>query len=131
MLDKADWSKHMKGIAAHPELISPQLAEAGYSERELQKFMMLEVLPFRLETVLDSISGLRADEGLADAEANVEMSGVSGSIGEANAAAAAVAVNDKATAVAEAEAGVEGNTLLIVLYQQDDSQRAQYYTLPL
>ncbi|MNC56206.1 hypothetical protein D3C75_1057870 [compost metagenome] len=120
------------------------MAEAGFSERELQKFTVLEVLPFHLGTVLDSISGLRADAADAveaveavgaDADAvapelMAEPAGKSRSQGDSTLAVAAAGSGTSA-AVAEALPEAGGSTLLIVLYQQDESQRAQYYTLPL
>jgi hypothetical protein len=128
-LEKPEWARHMKEIVAHPERVSAVLAEAGYTERELQKFMVLEVLPFRLGAVLDSISGLRAD---AAPEALLVTAGETA--GSEGADADLMVENVPAAAVAVAEAAPEdvgGSTLLIVLYQQDESQRAQYYALPL
>lgn len=157
VMGKSEWAKYLKQIAGQPELISPKLAEAGLSERELQKYIVLDVLPFVLAPVLDSISGLRFD-GLAGAEgeaaenATVAVAGyegsdkveggMSGSLTTAGTAAtvapaallqAAVAVaGDTVPAVADAHPGSSGgSTLLIVLYQQDESQRAQYYALPI
>uniref|UniRef100_UPI0005640C46 hypothetical protein n=1 Tax=Paenibacillus graminis TaxID=189425 RepID=UPI0005640C46 len=47
-------------------------------------------------------------------------------------AAMPLAAADKSsTALAEALPDAGGSTLLIVMYQQDESQRAQYYALPL
>ncbi|MNC45809.1 hypothetical protein D3C75_947950 [compost metagenome] len=143
----------MKEITDHPERLSAKLAEAGFSERELQKFTVLEVLPFRLEAVLDSISGLRFDPAAAaEAEAAGNSAGTSDNLSAADstepgpvaavapgraAEAAAVAARPLAaadmssTAVAETQQDTGGSTLLIVMYQQDESQRAQYYALPL
>ncbi|WP_313640420.1 B12-binding domain-containing radical SAM protein [Paenibacillus sp.] len=137
VLDKSDWSSYLKDIAANPSQISAQLAEAGLSERELQKYTVLEVLPFSLEAVLDSISGLRADGGSEEDEAdnaNHEavlsseslLQGVTDSSLEES-----VQTSSSAIAVAEPAFVREGRTLLIVMYQQNESQRAQYYTLPL
>ncbi|WP_341346873.1 B12-binding domain-containing radical SAM protein [Paenibacillus sp. FSL H3-0469] len=158
VLDKAEWAKHLKQIASQPELISAKLAEAGLSERELQKFIVLDELPFRLAPVLDSISGLRYD-GELDAEAGAQAEAGNRDGGEIHAAVTASAPAERGRAgaggVAAAEADLlpsvaavaggvpaaahsdphpgasEGRTLLVVLYQQDESQRAQYYTLPL
>lgn len=142
VLDKAEWAKHLKQIASQPELISAKLAEAGLSERELQKFIVLDELPFRLDPVLESISGLRYDGELgAEAGAQPEAGADAGDGRELRGVAAEGESAELAVAVAEAEAGAvhndphpgasEGRTLLIVLYQQDESQRAQYYALPL
>ena len=163
VLDKADWAKYMKQIADQPERVSAKLAEAGLSERELQKFIVLDELPFRLAPVLESISGLRYDGELA---AEVELDGTSeGSVSvgvggqklhSAVTATASVeregagvcsvvaAETDLLPSVAAVADGVpaaplndphpgasEGRTLLVVLYQQDESQRAQYYALSL
>lgn len=174
VMGKSEWAKYLKQIAGQPELISAKLAEAGLSERELQKYIVLDVLPFRLEPVLDSISGLRFD-GLAGAEgenagtlessadsadskpgagAATETAGgladkragaatdIAGSHADKGAGSTAVAeaaenaavavAGDIVPAVTNAHPGSSGgNTLLIVLYQQDESQRAQYYTLPI
>lgn len=143
-LEKADWAKYLKQIAGQPELISAKLAGAGLSERELQKFIALDVLPFRLDPVLESISGLRYDgepggepgaeaagEGVAVAAVKAEASrpAVAGG-GEAEDHSAVAAGSGAAQPGPHPGAG-EGRTLLVVLYQQDESQRAQYYTLPL
>ncbi|KAI7258819.1 hypothetical protein KC345_g10469 [Hortaea werneckii] len=202
VLDKSEWAKYLKQIAEQPERISAKLAEAGLSERELQKFIVLDVLPFRLEPVLDSLSGLRFDGlvateveavGNADGSADSIVSGAgaaaetTGSLADSKELRAAVATADpgesaaiagdgsgggvvaaaqavpaaSAPAAASASAAAvllaqaaalhsdvavgegnapaltdphpgsgDGSTLLIVLYQQDESQRAQYYALP-
>jgi anaerobic magnesium-protoporphyrin IX monomethyl ester cyclase len=145
VLDKSEWTKYLKQIAGQPELISAKLAAAGLSERELQKYIVLDVLPFRLEPVLDCLSGLRFD-GLAAAEAEAEpavnadgsagskVSGAgaaaetTGSPAESREPRAAVAVSPLTSAHPGSS---DGSTLLIVLYQQDESQRAQYYALPI
>jgi hypothetical protein len=154
VLDKADWSKYLKEIAAHPERITGRAGQAGFSERDLQKFTVLEVLPFRLAPVLESISGLRADAaalteagaGASEGAGVVDNAGLSEAGGSAAAGAiladeaglfagsahpAVLTATAEPSAAAAAPAGAEGSTLLIVMYQQDDSQRAQYYTLPL
>ncbi|MEK5034157.1 B12-binding domain-containing radical SAM protein [Paenibacillus sp. FSL R7-0302] len=142
VLDKAEWAKHLKQIASQPERISAKLAEAGLSERELQKFIVLDELPFRLAPVLESISGLRYDGELgAEAGAQPEAGADAGDGRELRGTVAEGEPAELAVAVAEAEAGAvhnnphpgarDGRTLLVVLYQQDESQRAQYYTLPL
>ncbi|WNS40942.1 B12-binding domain-containing radical SAM protein [Paenibacillus sp. MMS20-IR301] len=144
VLDKSEWAKHLQHIARQPELLSARLAEAGLSERELQKYIVLDVLPFRLEPVLESLSGLRFD-GIVAAAAESEAAGKvespaagladggSGGDGAEPAAGhAAVALAEGAApAMADPHPGAgDGRTLLIVLYQQDESQRAQYYALP-
>lgn len=137
VLDKSDWSSYLKDIAANPGQISAQLAEAGLNERELQKYTVLEVLPFSLEAVLDSISGMRADEGLEDGEAdmaNLEaLPSADSPLQEAADSSLEETAQPSSSAVAVAEPASirEGRTLLIVMYQQNESQRAQYYTLPL
>ncbi|WP_238655079.1 B12-binding domain-containing radical SAM protein [Paenibacillus piscarius] len=137
-LEKSDWAKYLKQLAGKPELISAKLAEAGLSERELQKFIALDELPFRLEPVLESISGLRYDgelgaeagaEAAAAGKAEASRSAAAGSEGPA--AATAVAAGSRSALPGPHPGAGEGRTLLIVLYQQDESQRAQYYTLPL
>ncbi|MBW4084059.1 B12-binding domain-containing radical SAM protein [Paenibacillus sp. S150] len=140
-LDKSGWSRYMKEITDHPERLSAQLAEAGFSGRELQKFTVLEVLPFHLEAVLDSISGLRFDPAAGDeAEAGTadgttdnlsvpagKMAGTPAATAQTGAAAAL----QSPAALAEMLPVTGGSTLLIVMYQQDESQRARYYALPI
>jgi len=140
VLDKSDWSRYMKEIADNPGRISDKLAETRLSERELQKYTVLEVLPFSLEAVLDSISGLRADAVTVDSgnvnESVIDIDSPSPLVdtllhGKSESSKESAYAASSSTAVAESAPNVEGNTLLIVMYQQDDSQRAQYYTLPL
>ncbi|OKP97351.1 B12-binding domain-containing radical SAM protein [Paenibacillus sp. P46E] len=152
-LDKSDWSRYMKEITNHPERLSAKLAEAGFSERELQKFTVLEVLPFQLDAVLNSISGLRFDPVASEAEGaektdDSTLGNLIATSGEHTGTAAAsvqtkpadlamdstplLAAADKSSiALAEPMAHIAGSTLLIVMYQQDESQRAKYYSLPL
>jgi hypothetical protein len=135
VLDKPEWVSYLKLIAGQPERISAKLAEAGLSERELQKFIVLDVLPFRLEPVLDSISGLRFD-GVAALEAVTAGNADGSAAAPAALQYTSVALADGAGAPAMAGAQLhpgsgDGRTLLIVLYQQDESQRAQYYALPI
>lgn len=98
---------------------------------------MLEVLPFSLEAVLESISGLRADGGSEEEEADNVVDGVVPSSesliqgGTESGLEESVQTTSSAVAVAEPSSVREGRTLLIVMYQQNESQRAQYYTLPL
>ncbi|MFC3748416.1 B12-binding domain-containing radical SAM protein [Paenibacillus sp. GCM10012306] len=150
-LGKSQWASWLKEIAANPEILSMELAgvRTGINERELQKYAVLELLPFPLEEVLTSISGLRADEGTTvggelqaigepDNGAFLAVAGISATAragveaavpGEEGLSAQASEQANTSTLVADVPAG--GNTLLIVLYQQDESGKPKYYTMPL
>ncbi|MFB5266880.1 B12-binding domain-containing radical SAM protein [Paenibacillus enshidis] len=69
-LDKDDRSEYVKLAASHPDVVqapagerftSPAFAELGMGEKELQKFAVVDVLPFRLEHILGGGSALTAD----------------------------------------------------------------------
>lgn len=45
-LDRAEWSSWLKALAERPEQVSEQFASYGYQERELQKHIVLEKVPF-------------------------------------------------------------------------------------
>ncbi|MFB5760188.1 B12-binding domain-containing radical SAM protein [Paenibacillus medicaginis] len=69
-LDKDDRSEYVKLAAKHPDAVqaaagerftSPAFAELGMGEKELQKFAVVDVLPFRLEFILGGGSALTAD----------------------------------------------------------------------
>ncbi|MDQ0195090.1 B12-binding domain-containing radical SAM protein [Paenibacillus wynnii] len=142
-LNKSEYASYMKDIASNPGRISSRLAEAGLNERDLHKHTVLEVLPFQLSKVLESISGLRADAPLEDVLASGEhgsaevlnsldtSSSVKGNASDGIIASSTVTIDSATTAVAEVSSADGGSTLLIVMYQQDDSQRAHYYTLPM
>lgn len=80
---------------------------------------------------------MRADEGLEDGEAdmaNLEaLPSADSPLQEAADSSLEETAQPASSAVAVAEPASirEGRTLLIVMYQQNESQRAQYYTLPL
>ncbi|AHV96234.1 B12-binding domain-containing radical SAM protein [Paenibacillus sabinae] len=125
VLGKNEWGRYLREIAERPQLlddpwtlaaVSGETAEnlaagapagemptAGINERELQKYAALEILPFSLTRVLSSSSGLRA--------------GASGAEGTGS--------PDTGTPPQDGE-----STLLLVLYQQDESQKPRVYDLP-
>ncbi|MFD2610992.1 B12-binding domain-containing radical SAM protein [Paenibacillus gansuensis] len=47
-MEKSDWARYMKQLAARPELASEGFTALGADEKELQKHAVLEVLPFDL-----------------------------------------------------------------------------------
>jgi anaerobic magnesium-protoporphyrin IX monomethyl ester cyclase len=137
VLGKSQWASWLREIAANPESLSMELAGTGINERELQKYAVLELLPFPLAEVLSSISGLRADEGSDVADETVTGTGISAAAqagaeaavpGEEDLTALASAHANISTLVADAKNG--GSTLLVVLYQQDESGKPQYYAMP-
>ncbi|MFD1775671.1 B12-binding domain-containing radical SAM protein [Paenibacillus rhizophilus] len=119
VLGKNEWGRYLREIAERPQLLGEPRAAAsgetaaevsaagipatGISERELQKYAVLEILPFPLAKALASIGGLKA--------------GASGA-GEADAPDAGAPPQDGES------------TLLLVLYQQDESQKPRVYDLP-
>ncbi|MFF2908816.1 B12-binding domain-containing radical SAM protein [Paenibacillus sp. NPDC057934] len=136
-LGKSQWASWLKEIAANPGSLSQELKGTGINERELQKYAVLELLPFPLAEVLTSISGLRADEGTAVEAETANGKGISASAqaGAEAAFPAEVEVFDQASAQADistlvADARAGRSTLLVVLYQQDESGKPQYYAMP-
>lgn len=85
-LSKEDWNVYLKMLIERPSEVSQEFAALALQERELQKHMIVDILPFNLEEVIQS--------GVTGTELK----------------------------------GSDQQTLLIVLYQQDESQRPQYYT---
>ncbi|AWB43908.1 B12-binding domain-containing radical SAM protein [Paenibacillus sp. CAA11] len=61
-LRKADLAPLLRQLLQNPELISFEFAARGLGERELQKLMHAEELPFNLREVLDGQDGGRAPE---------------------------------------------------------------------
>ncbi|SET93456.1 B12-binding domain-containing radical SAM protein [Paenibacillus sp. NFR01] len=164
-MDKSDWSKYLKEIAANPERYPVRVAQGNVNERELQKIAVLEALPFDLDSVLASISGLRADavlhelpgendvaEAAQTAEDGTGKAGTTEAPESAEEQKANIAVAVKAPASTEISASVQenvpavsaavsghkaqqtartGGTLLVVLYQQDETEKARFLSLPL
>lgn len=164
-MDKSDWSKYLKEIAANPERYPVRVAQGNVNERELQKIAVLEALPFDLDSVLASISGLRADavlhelpgenevaEAAQAAEDGMIKAGTTDATESAKEHKANTAVAVKAPAPTEKPASVQesapavsaaasghkaqqavhsGGTLLVVLYQQDETEKARFFSLPL
>ncbi|MNM19282.1 coproporphyrinogen III oxidase [compost metagenome] len=100
---KADRQSAAPGTAA--------LRPALPGERELQKFAALELLPFPLAEVLGSLGGVAA-AGEAPAATGPAAAGAAGPDGGRKQASAA------------------GDTLLLVLYQQEEDGRPAVYGLP-
>jgi radical SAM superfamily enzyme YgiQ (UPF0313 family) len=69
-LDKDDRSEYVKLAAKHPDVVKagvgdrftpPAFAELKMGEKELQKFAVIDVLPFRLEHIIGGGSALTAE----------------------------------------------------------------------
>ncbi|AJS61580.1 B12-binding domain-containing radical SAM protein [Paenibacillus sp. IHBB 10380] len=85
-LSKEEWNAHLKMLIERPSEVSQEFAALGLQERDLQKHMVVDNLPFNLEEVIQSVV------------TGTELK------------------------------GSDQQTLLIVLYQQDESQRPLYFT---
>ncbi|HEY2494786.1 MAG TPA: B12-binding domain-containing radical SAM protein [Paenibacillus sp.] len=85
-LSKEEWNAHLKMLIDRPSEVSQEFAALGLQERDLQKHMVVDILPFNLEEVIQSVA------------TGTELK------------------------------GSDQQTLLIVLYQQDESQRPHYFT---
>jgi len=53
-LDKAEWSYWMKALAEQPELAGEQFASYKFNERELQKHIVMEKVPFDMPNYLNT-----------------------------------------------------------------------------
>lgn len=52
-LDKDTWAAYIKQMAGRPEMLGPEFAALGLSEKELQKHAVIEMLPFDLQALLN------------------------------------------------------------------------------